>query len=430
MRRLQVLLVATCVAINAVDGFDILSISFVAPTLSREWNLTPERLGFLFTAGLFGMMLGAFAISGLVDSWGRRRSIILCLLLVGTGMLLSATAASAEWLAFYRVITGIGVGGMYSATATLVFEYSSKRRAELAIGSVIFGYSFGTVVGGVLSVYLLRAFGWESVFLAGGIVAFLLIPMALRWVPESLEFLLGRQPPRALERANAILSRLGLAPIEALPEKVETVGKRRAGPRDIFAAAILPIAIPVLLAKFLLTITQYFILNWMPKLMTEAGFSDSGGISFAIILSIGGMTGGALVGFAAERWGARTVGVAMAVLTTASIAAVGFLPPNAVLIGIASFLAGAAIFAASTCLLTISAAALPVHVRGTGIGFASGAGRFGSMLGAYVAGVLLAFGTSRAGLCLILALPALGTAWIIHSLAEHNRRQAELNPAA
>ncbi|CAN5559973.1 MFS transporter [soil metagenome] len=429
MRRLQILLVIVCIAINAVDGFDILSISFVAPTLSREWQLTPERVGFLLTAGLFGMTIGAFAISWLVDATGRRRSVLLCLALIAIGMLLSATATNPEILAAYRVITGIGVGGMYSATATLVFEYSSKRRAELAIGMVIFGYSFGTVIGGALSVFLLSHFGWQSVFVAGGVVALVLIPPALRWVPESLEFLLGRQPTNALERANGILARLKMAPITTLPDKPSVAGKRAAGPRDIFKPEILPIAIPVLLAKFFLTMSQYFILTWMPKLMTGAGFSDAGGISFSIVLSLGGMTGGALVGFATERWGVRSVGIAMAVLATVSIAAVGFLPADALLIGTASFLAGAAIFAGSTCLLSISATALPVQVRGTGIGFASGAGRFGSMLGAYLAGLLLTFGMSRPGLCLILALPALGTAWIINSLALRNRRAEEAQAA-
>jgi len=426
MRPPQILLVLIAVAINAMDGFDILAISFVATSLTREWGLDPEELGLLFSAGLFGMAIGGLVISGVVDLVGRRAAVVLCLSMLAGGMFLSAVAPSLHLFAVSRILTGAGAGGMYTATSTLVFEYSSKNRRETSIGCVILGYSLGTVIGGAISVFLLEHFGWRSIFLFGGALGLIFIPIVLWKVPESLEFLMSRQPRNALSRINRILVRLDVQPMSALPPPQRTSASRslKGGPLDLFKADILPIAIPVILAKFLFMISQYFILNWTPKLMTEAGFSEAGGISFSIALSIGGMTGSGLVGFATARWGVRPVGITMTLLASASIFAFGLMPPEPVLLAAVLFVAGASIFAASTCVFTVSAAALPVHVRGTGVGLAGGAGRLGSMLGAYMGGLLLSVGFERWGLCAVLAIPAAVVALLVHYIALIDRRRS------
>ena len=419
MSRYQVMAVGIGVMVNMMDGFDLLAISFAGPAIDREWMLGPERLGELFSAGLLAMAFGAFGLSWLADVYGRRTATMVNLTSMTIGMLLAAFATSFSMLLVARVFTGLGVGAMTASIGSLVYEFSSKKRREVSLGFVTGAFPFGTIVGGAVSVWLLTL-GWRAVFGFGAVLTLLLIPLVYWRLPESLDFLLGKQPRGALSRANRELGRLGIEPLTELPPKAVNASGD-ASLLDVIRPPVLISAALACLGYFGFMVSQYFILNWMPALMVDVGYTDAGAISFSIITNIGAIVGCGVVGIFTAMWGVRTVTVSMLLIMAAAIAAFGTLPLEAVgLIRTSSFFIGFAAFATAVGIFSIMASGFPSHVRGTGIGLSFTAGRFGSAVGAYLGGLLLAMGLGRPELCVVLALPAVGAALVISFLAKRN----------
>ncbi len=219
MTTYQVGTVLICQLINILDGFDVVLISYAGPVLAQEWSLPSERLGAIFSASLLGMTAGAFAFAPLADYVGRRRTILAGLATVTAGMLLTARSDSVAEILAARALTGLGVGALFASLTALVVEYSSVQRRTLAVTLLYLGYPIGAVLGGLIAQHSIERTGWQAFFLYGGIVTGLLIPVALLRLPESLEYLLTRQPRRALHEVNLLVRKLGYAPLERLPPR-------------------------------------------------------------------------------------------------------------------------------------------------------------------------------------------------------------------
>lgn len=420
MNAYQILAVGIGVMVNMMDGFDLLAISFAGPAIDREWMLGQERLGMLFSAGLIGMAFGAFGLSWLADVYGRRGGTLINLTLMTIGMTLAAFAPSFETLMAARFFTGLGVGAMTAAIGSLVYEFASKKRREVSLGFVTGAFPFGTIMGGLVSVWLLEI-DWRAVFAFGAVLSACLIPLVYFALPESLDFLLGKQPRNALARANRELGKLGFEPLSELPRTEQPATPQKAPLLDVVRAPVLMSTILAALGYFGFMMSQYFILNWMPSLMVDVGYSDEGAISFSIITNIGAIIGCATVGLLTARWGVRAVTVPMLIVMAGAIAAFGTLPLDAVgLIRVSSFFIGFAAFATAVGVFSIMASGFPAHVRSTGIGLSLTAGRLGSACGAYLGGLLWAFGLARPELCIVLALPAVGAAIVMSFLARRN----------
>ena len=198
MTGFQVIVVTPCIVICALDGFDVLVVAFTAAAIAREFSLDPTGLGILFSAGLAGMGFGALLIGPLGDTLGRRSTVLLCLAILCTGMLLSSMARTVAELAAMRLIAGLGIGGVLANINIVVAEYSSNRWRSLAISLLSLGYPIGAALGGAFSVYLISAHGWRSVYVFGGLCALVLIPAAAAYMPESLDYLIARRPARGL----------------------------------------------------------------------------------------------------------------------------------------------------------------------------------------------------------------------------------------
>jgi len=197
MGSFQCLAIGICIVLNMIDGFDVLVMAFTAASVSAEWQLNGAQIGLLLSAGLFGMAAGSLFIAPWADRLGRRPLILGCLLLSGVGMLLSATSQSPLQLALLRGLTGLGIGGILASSNVIAAEYASRRWRGLAVSLQSTGYALGATLGGLLAVWLLSHWGWRSVFVFGGIVTLLVIPLVLLWLPESLDFLLARRPATA-----------------------------------------------------------------------------------------------------------------------------------------------------------------------------------------------------------------------------------------
>ncbi len=431
MTLCQMTVVAICAAINFLDGIDVLAMSLTASAIDREWILGPERLGALLSASLVGMTIGALVVSPLADLFGRRTMILGCLVLMSTGMLLSVGADSVALLSTSRVIAGLGVGGMTSCTGTLVVEYASARRREFSLGCVTVGYPIGAVISGVCAVGLIAAFGWRSVFLMGAVGSLLLIPIVLWQLPESIELLMARRPRNALQRINATLDRLGIQRLAELPPTVAIAQQQKSSVLDVVRGGLLKRTVPVCFTYFMYMLSFYFILNWANKLTTELGFSDRSGISISVLTNLGGIVGGLAVGALAIRFGVMRVTVTVITVMAVAMMTFGVLPANLLLLGIAAVFIGFAMYGAAVGIYSIVAAAYPVAVRATGVGLAISCGRFGSIFGPYLGGVLLAHGVGRGTLCVLLAIPALLAAVIISRVPQIKVAHASMaDPAA
>src|SRR5690606_27723929 len=161
MTRYQISAVAIAMLVHMTDGFDLLAISFAGPAIDREWMLGPERLGELFSAGLLGMAFGAFGLSWLADVYGRRTATLINLTAMTIGMTVAAFSTSFYMLLAARAVTGLGVGAMTAAIGSLVYEFSPKQRREGSLGFVTGAFPFGTIIGGIVSVWLLTI-GWRA----------------------------------------------------------------------------------------------------------------------------------------------------------------------------------------------------------------------------------------------------------------------------
>ncbi len=184
----QWLVVALGVLVNMLDGFDLLAASLVAPIVSREWGLSQEIVGVFLSSSAAGAAAGALLLSSVADLFGRRMAILINLCLMSVGMLVSARAESVELLIAMRFLTGMGVGAMASCVGTLIFEYSAARSRNLALGLVTIGYTVGVVVGGHFArMFLAAGYSWSALFVLGGVLTVLLIPLIYFAMPESLD---------------------------------------------------------------------------------------------------------------------------------------------------------------------------------------------------------------------------------------------------
>jgi benzoate transport len=412
MSRFQVIAVTVCMAINALDGFDVLSIAFTGPRIAKEWMLAPTQLGLLFSAGLAGMMLGALLLSPLADLIGRRFLVLLGLIVITAGMALSGLARGLEELAILRLFTGLGIGSLLSSINTIVMEYASRRRKDFAVAFMSVGYPIGATIGGTIAVFLIADFGWRSVFFFGASLSAALIPIVLVTLPESLDFLLAKRRSNALARVNALLQRMGRAELTELPPPNSAQTEAR-GVLAGFDKAFFWRTLLICTAYFLTMLPFYFMLNWTPKVLVDEGLSLSTGISGAVIMNGAGVFGGLLFGAVASRLGLRPLTSVFMVLFFGSIAGFGAAGTTLpLLLGLAAAV-GFFMIGVISGLYAVIGAMYPVRVRNTGTGLALGIGRLGAVAGPYLGGVLIAAGWSRPVYCTVLAAPLLLAALVI-----------------
>jgi benzoate transport len=388
MTGFQISAVAICVFLMMIDGFDVLAISFTAPVFAKEWKLGPEQIGLLISAGLAGMTAGSLFIAPLADRLGRRWMILLSLVVVTIGMLAAAFSRSHVELAVIRLFTGLGIGAMLASINTIVAEYSSGKYRPLALGINAAGYPIGATIGGVGAAIIIALAGWRGVFVMGAVVSALAIPLVLWRLPESLAFLFLQRSARQLERINALLQRLGRPALDAVPA---TTKQRSASTKEVIGGRLLAPTLLLWAAFFCVMLAFYFVMNWTPKLLVDAGLSPTQGVSGAVLLNVGGIVGTVLLGAMASRFGIYRLLIAYMVIAALVMPFFGLLGSSSslgVLIAMALVL-GYFLFACMGGLYTVIAAIYPTEVRNTGTGFAIGMGRFGAVVGPYLAGWLL-----------------------------------------
>ena len=374
----QVAVIALCVGLNMLDGFDVLAMSFAASGVKADWHLPDGRLGALLSAGLVGMGAGSLILGPCADRWGRRIVVLLSVAVAAFGMLGSALARDYTELLVLRILTGIGIGGTIASVAVIVSEYAPDSWRGTALAIYATGYSIGATIGGMLAAYAIPRYGWRSAFVIGGGLSLLMLPLAWRKLPESLDFLSARAAPSRL-RQDSVGGQLKLL--------------------------MKPSTLLVWIVFFCTMAGFYFILSWTPRLLNAAGLSAGQGMTGGVLLNLGGIAGCGLFALAAARADTHRLLLGALIGSAVLIVAFGLVISRLGIALWAALLLGIIANAAMAGLYAVGPPLYPTAVRTTGMGWAIGIGRFGAILAPLASGALLDRGWLPAQLYFFFGVP-------------------------
>lgn len=383
----QWIVVILMVLLNALDGFDVLSSAFAAPGITADWGIARPALGVVLSAELLGMGFGSVLLGGAADRYGRKFTMIACLVLMAIGMYLASIAASVQPMVAYRFLTGIGIGGMLTTTNAVVAESTNSRWRSVAIAVYVAGYPLGAIIGGIAaSEWLLPTYSWHAVFVFGAVVTAVLIPIILALVPETAAYLVTK---RDLAGVNRTLAAFGKPAVDDLPVIVAGAAKPRV--TDILSNPKLrPVTLLLSFGYTFHCITFYYILKFGVQIVSDypPGYPPSQAATVLTYANIGGFMGSALFGFVMARLGVRWPTALMLLIGAMMVAYFGTGRDTLNAWQMATMIAGFFTNAAISGYYAAFARGFPAYARATGTGFALGVGRLGAAGSPLLAGTL------------------------------------------
>jgi AAHS family 4-hydroxybenzoate transporter-like MFS transporter len=404
--RFQLKLLLTCAAVLFLDGFDTQAIGYVAPALAKEWGLTKGALGPVFSAGLFGLMIGALLFGPLADRIGRKKIIILSTLAFGIGALVTAFVNDLNTLLAIRFLTGLGLGGAMPNAVAMTSEFNPRRRRATMVMIMFCGFSVGAALGGLLAAALIPQFGWRSVFIVGGVAPLLLVPILVLRLPESVRFLAltGRANERVAELLRLISPNTAFAP--ATQFVIHEPHLAGIPVVHLFREGRTLVTLLLWVVFFMSLLDIYFLSNWLPTVLNDLGSSVASSAAIGSMLQVGGVVGTFALGSIIDRFSFRALALVYFVAVFA-VGAIGQLGHSIVFVTMAIFAAGFCIVGGQIAANALAAAFYPTSVRATGVGWALGIGRVGSIVGPLVGGMLLTMKWSTGAVFMAAAAAAL-----------------------
>lgn len=391
MRLPQTLIVGLCILLTMIDGYEIVVMPFVIPHLAKAWTLSSVEIGYLLSASVLGMALGAIFISPLADKIGRRSQILMCLGFITVGMLLSASAGTFTTLIAFRTFAGLFIGGIVASINVLVSEYTSDKRRGFVMGLYGIGFPLGSALAGAAISPLLAAYGWRGPFVFGSLLTLIMMLAVFFALPESVEYLIDKRPRRALEQYNQIARRLGHPHSSELPAAANRE-VRHVALKAIFGGPMLKRTASLWLGYAGLTAAFYFANTWTAKMITDVSGDAALGLRAGILIMFGGVLGALVFATLSLKLRPRLVtagilfGGALAyVLYALQIQHITMALSLAVLVGLFANGGIAAFYA-------ISPAVYPAIARGTGVGLMIGFGRSIAVVAPIWTGYMLASG--------------------------------------
>jgi AAHS family 4-hydroxybenzoate transporter-like MFS transporter len=429
----QWMVTAMCGLIVFVDGFDAQAMGFVAPALTRDLQVSRAVLGSVISSGLVGMMVGALLFGPAADRFGRKPVLIASTVTFAIGSLLTATANTIEMLSAYRLLTGLGMGGAMPNAIALTSEFMPSRLRATAVTGMMCGFSLGAAVGGFVAAGLIPRFGWQSVFWAGGAIPLVIALIATQLLPESIRFLLGR--PNGRVRAMSYLARIapGSVPPQLSPDDdapvpgtVELILFGFLGQvARLFTDGRALVTLLIWVVYFANLLVLYFLNSWLPTIMNDSGIRVETAIRVTALFQVGGSVGAILLGKLLDR--RRSFGVVAVCLLWAAIwifatAEAGVSVPLLIAAILAS---GVGVIGGQNASHALSSEFYPTGIRSTGVGWALGIGRVGSIVGPIVGGHLLTRAGGARQVLWMACIPALIAAAAAAAIAvvERNRRR-------
>lgn len=405
LSRFQKLVVFLGFCVIALDGFDIAIMGFIAPTLKHEWGVTNYELGFVISAALIGLALGALLSGPLADWLGRKKIIVNSVFFFGFWTIVTAFSQNIEQMIFFRFMTGLGLGAAMPNIGTLVSEYAPERRRSFLITVIFCGFTFGAAAGGFSASWLIPRFGWHSLMALGGILPLLFAPLLIWLLPESVRFLVVKRAPAA--RIRAILQRLYPGQIAdnaefTLPaQPVNTNAMRLVLSRQYRLGSLM-----LWLVYFMGLFLVYILGSWLPTLVKEVGLTVSQAAVMTAIYQAGGTIGSLFAGWLMDRINPhRALGLIYAIGGLFTMA-IGYAAASFALLCLLAFVSGACLNGANTGMNALSARYYPTQARATGSSWMHGVGRMGAILSAFAGAEMMALNLSFESVFLILGIPA------------------------
>lgn len=425
--RFQWSVVALCALLLVVDGYDVFVAGTVLPTLIKEWGLSKPEAGALQAWALFGMMFGALVMGQLADRIGRRKGIAISFTLFTVATVLTGFANTPEQFKALRFLAGLGCGGLMPNAVALMNEYAPKRLRGTMVALMFSGYSVGGMVAAALGIWMIPVLGWKPMFWVA-VVPLLELPLILWRLPESLGFLIrsGRQ-----EEARRVFARLDTGTAVGLQDSLvfTEVKGATASVAELFRHQRSLRTMMLWVSFFCCLLLVYLLSSWLPKVMQEAGYAEKASLLTLFSLNFGGMAGAIAGGWLGDRFGLPKVVIGFFAAAAVSIALIGYNPAPVLLFSLV-FVAGATTIGTQILLYASVAQLYNMSVRSTGLGWASGVGRVGAIVGPTLGGVLLAREMPLQESFLIFAIPAAVSALAMLVFAVSSQRAVAVQPVA
>jgi MFS transporter, AAHS family, 4-hydroxybenzoate transporter len=405
-----------CFIIVAIDGLDTACVSFIGPAIRAHWNLSAAALAPLFGAGLAGLMVGALCFGPMADKIGRKKVLVISVLVFGLASLASAFSTSLQALVVMRFITGLGLGGAMPNAITLTSEYCPTPRRSGLVTLMFCGFTVGAAGGALMSAQLVSLMGWQGVLVVGGVLPLAAVPFMVLWLPESIRFLLLSRSAKNLQQVNAIASQIA-GPNEPVPALYAGEAVARSSVGALFAPGVLFGTMLLWSTFFMSLLVVYSLTNWLPVLLTTSGMSLKQTSLIIMLFQVGATAGGIWLGRLMDRHDPQVVLGWSYAASAGLILICAFAAHSAVIVSLCVF--GIGFFASGGQIggYALAAGYYATSSRATGVAWSNAAGRTGSVLGSVAGGALLGMGLEQRDIILSLAVPALIAAISLFALS-------------
>lgn len=423
------LLICSCFII-IFDMFDLVIYGSVVPILMKEWSISPVQAGAIGSYGFFGMMLGAIFFGVMADKFGRRNILILSVVLFSIFTFLCAFAPGPLMFSIFRFIAGVGIGGVLPNVIASLTDYAPKHMHNMMVSIVMCAFSLGGILAAFIGIYFIPLMGWKSVYWVA-VLALLLIPMMVKYFHDSPAMLLmkGRT-----EELRFVLSKVNdKASLTSDMEFVTNIEKDPGSPvAALFKNKRALGTVMIWIAFFMCLLMINGVSTWLPNLMFSAGYALGSSLSFMIVLNVGAIVGTLILGGLADKFGVKKVLVPMYIMAAVSLTLLGF-KNNMMILYLLVFITGACTMGAQNISYSFVSQYYPPLMRSTAIGFASGIGRIGGIIGPTFGGILVSLNLSTQMNFLSFALPgifaAVAFSFVPLKLTYHQKIKKEIDMA-
>ncbi|RRQ28980.1 MFS transporter [Rhodococcus sp. Eu-32] len=404
--RKGALVVLICFAAVFSEGYDLVIYGSVVPALLDydAWGLDAPAVGTIASLALAGMLVGASVSGILTDTFGRRKVLIYSVAFFSFTMAVCAVAPNPEVFGAFRFLGGLALGGVVPAAITMGVEYAPRGRGNFYNGLVQSGYGIGGVASALLALWLIADHGFRTMFWIGALPLVTLVPIAMLFLPESIDFLNSKG---RYAEARATAEKVGRA---WSPDQARTVASSRSSrPSNpvsaLFGGRYVAVTALFIGAYFIGLLLSYGLNTWLPQIMRTAGYPLDSALTSLVVMSAGGVFGVLTLSRVADHFGAKIVACNAFGIAVISLVVLSISPPTPVFYA-ALFAAGVGSWGTTVVISGYVTEIMPADLRGSMLGVGLGLGRLGAVAGPQVGAFVMASGLAVEWNFYIFIVPA------------------------